>query len=163
VRRVLFIGQAPARPSSNHEVPGTYLHPWLRSIDLSDSAIHEYCHFDALIASYPGASKNGHKPPSKEQVKQYRPILIQHIRSIQPDVVVPVGKMAICELLSQDNITLESTVGTLHLIDPFDSLNRKIPCIALSHPSGRSAWNHIHKQQVQHALQRLRHILFLDE
>jgi len=54
---------------------------------------------------------------------------------------------------------LAQTIGHRFPVDPFHVLARQIPCVPLSHPSGVSAWNHIHKDLVEHALQTLQHEL----
>jgi uracil-DNA glycosylase len=155
MKQIFFLGQAPARPSSKHEVPGTYLHKWLRSIEFSDEEILKNCHFYALTADFPGATKGGHLEPTRAHIELHRPALIEAIQTIQPDVIVPVGKMAISEILHQQT-SLDEVVGKTFQINPFDALPKSILCIPLSHPSGRSAWNHTHKSQVQQALKVLR-------
>lgn len=154
MKTVLFIGQAPARPSSRHEVAGTYLHKWLHSIGITDQQIATHCHFYALTDTFPGSTTSGHLPPTKEQVAAHRPVLKEVIRTLQPAIIVPVGKMAITELLGETN--LENAIGKTYSIDPFNSLSHDITCIPLSHPSGRSSWNHTHKEHVQTALALLK-------
>lgn len=154
MKRVFFLGQAPARPTSKHEIPGAYLHKWLHSIGFTDEDILNNCHFYALIAEFPGATKSGHLAPTSTQVVLHRPNLVKAIRTIQPEIIVPVGKMAISELL-QENVSLNTIIGKELQINPFEALAQSISCIPLSHPSGRSAWNHTHKPQVQQALHLL--------
>lgn len=162
MKQILFIGQAPARPHSKHEVAGTYLNTWLSSL-FTDDEINTYCHFHALIDAFPGATKNGHLTPTNEQVQAYRPALKRIIQDIQPELIVPVGKMAIGELFGNKNLALSDVIGRQFSIDPFSSLGHEIVCIPLPHPSGRSAWNYLHKEQVNEALQLLELSASLDE
>lgn len=155
MKQIFFLGQAPARPSSKHEIPGTYLHKWLREIGLTDKDILSNCHFYALAAEFPGSTKNGHLAPTKVQIEHHRPILAKALQAIQPDIIVPVGKMAISEVLGQKNAPLDMLVGISLKINPFNALANDILCIPLPHPSGRSAWNHTHKAQVQKSLDLL--------
>lgn len=155
MKQIFFLGQAPAKPSSKHEVPGTYLYKWLHSIGFTDEEIIKNCHFYALMAEFPGATKNGHLAPTSAQIELHRPTLIGAIQTIQPEIIVPVGKLAISEVL-QKKATLNELVGTSLQLNPFDALGKNTLCIPFSHPSGRSAWNHIHKPQVQQALHLLR-------
>jgi uracil-DNA glycosylase len=155
MKTILFIGQAPAKPTSKHEIPGTYLHTWLHSIGMNDSTILQSCHFYALVDAFPGSSKSGHKTPSPEQMKVYRPKLEAMITLLQPDIVVPVGKMAITEILQQKDAKLIDVVGEKYVINLLDTLKRPIPCVPFSHPSGRSVWNATHKEQVRKALNLL--------
>lgn len=106
------------------------------------------------MADFPGATKSGHLAPTSTQVKLHRPTLTRAIQTIQPEIIVPVGKMAIGEIL-QKNTSLNDIVGKELQINPFEALAQPISCIPLSHPSGRSAWNHTHKPQVQQALHLL--------
>lgn len=155
MKQCLFLGQAPARPSSKHEIPGAYLHAWLHSIGLSDQAIKKHCHFYALTDIFPGSSRYGHLAPTPEQVAAHRPALLWAITSLQPDVIVPVGKMAIAELL-HNNDPLERIIGSQYELDPLDALGYPIACIPLPHPSGRSVWSHTHPDHVATALELLK-------
>lgn len=155
MKQIFFLGQAPAGPSSKHEIPGTYLHKWLIGIGLTDEEILKNCHFYALMAEFPGATKNGHLTPTHTHIELHRPILIEALQTVSPDIIVPVGKLAISEVLQQKT-SLNEVIGKTFQINPFEALPKNIPCIPLSHPSGRSAWNHTHKLQVQQALKLLR-------
>lgn len=156
MKTLFFLGQAPARPSSKHNVSGSYLHKWLHSIGYSDIAIAQNCHFYALIDIFPGSTKNGHQAPTTMQIAEYRPILQKALQDIQPDIIIPVGKMAISNVLNQKNIILADTVGKEVLVNPFSALPQPIACIPLSHPSGRSSWNHTHKNLIDRALENLK-------
>ncbi len=162
MKKVLFLGQAPAKPASKHDIPGTYLHKWLHSISFTDEMIRENCHFYALTDVFPGSSRSGHLPPTKEMVAAHRPALQKVITSIQPDIIVPVGKMAISELLDRKIVSLEETIGSSFKINPFNALDHTVSCIPFSHPSGRSAWNHTHKDHVTQALELLKQSSLLD-
>lgn len=156
MNRIVFIGQAPARPTSKHDIPGTYLHAWLHAIGFSDEALQNNCFFYALTDNFPGATKSGHLAPTKQQIETHRPVLIKALQAIQPEIIVPVGKMAITEVLQRKEVTLNDTIGQKYTINPFQALQKPITCIPFSHPSGRSAWNHTHKAHVQKALQLLK-------
>ncbi len=158
MKKIFFLGQAPAKPSSKHDIPGTYLHTWLHSIGFTEEQITNDCLFYALTDTFPGASKHGHFAPTKEQIELHRPVLRKVLASAQPDVIVPVGKMAIAEIFQDTSTSLEETVGKTFYVNPFQALEHEIACIPLSHPSGRSAWNHTHKDHVRQALQLLKTI-----
>ena len=154
MKQIFFLGQAPARPSSKNEIPGMYLHKWLHEIGFTNDDIINNCHFYALMAEFPGATRNGHLAPTHLQIELHRPTLIKAVQTIQPEIIVPVGKMAISEIL-QTKSSLNEVVGKEFFINPFGVLSKPISCIPFSHPSGRSAWDHTHKQQVQQALELL--------
>jgi len=155
MKTLLFLGQAPARPASKHEIPGTYLHAWLHSIGLTDQAIQTHCHFYALTDTFPGAGKSGHLPPTKAQIAQHLPVLKSALKTIQPDVIIPVGKMAIAEITKEKNAVLEKYIGTKFSVNPFGALPHEIVCIPLPHPSGRSIWTQTHQELVAQALNLL--------
>lgn len=152
MKTVFFLGQAPAKPGTKHDVPGTYLHAWLHKIGLSDDDIRNYCHFYALVGTFPGANKSGHLPPTKAQIALHRPFLADALTKIKPDIIVPVGKLAISEITGTKNAVLEQYIGTTLLVNPLSALSGDVLCIPLPHPSGRSAWNHLHKELVEQAL-----------
>lgn len=152
MKTIFFLGQAPAKPGGKHDIPGTYLHVWLRKVGFSDEDIKNSCHFYALVGAFPGANKSGHLPPTKAQIALHRPFLQDALANIHPDIIVPVGKLAISELTGEKNAVLEKYIGTTLSINPFAALPGQITCIPLPHPSGRSAWNHLHKPLVEQAL-----------
>lgn len=156
MKTIFFLGQAPAKPGGKHEIPGTYLYAWLHKIGLNDDDIQRHCHFYALTDTFPGAGKGGHLPPAKAQIALHRPVLKKALATIRPDVIVPVGKMAISEITKEKNAVLEKYIGTKFTINPFEALPHKITCLHLPHPSGRSAWNHMHKELVERALELLK-------
>ncbi len=156
MKKVFFLGQAPAKPSSKHAVPGTYLHSWLRQIGLNDSDIREHCSFYALVEAFPGSTKHGHLVPQSLQVLAHRPFLIKTLRHINPEIIVPVGKLAISELLEQKHIALDEIIGNKVSLNPLNALGHDIICIPFSHPSGRSTWNARHPEKVQAMLALLK-------
>lgn len=157
MKKVFFLGQAPARPSSKHEVVGTYLHPWLTTrIGLCENDIKDYCYFYALVDIFPGSHDRGHMAPLPEQILAHRSVLKRALSHIQPNIIVPVGKMALVEVLGDKNIKLSDYVGTSLKLDPFDALGHTIISIPISHPSGRSTWNALNAEKITPALTLLR-------
>lgn len=152
MKRVIFIGQAPARPTSKHSVAGTYLRPWLYELGLDEQAIMQNCQFYALIGSFPGSGTHGHLRPTPEQIERYRPLLISRVKEFKPDIIVPVGAMAIKEVLPNVAGGLQDIVGYTYYADPFDSLGKEMLVIPLPHPSGRSVWIATNRDKVASAL-----------
>lgn len=154
--RVVCIGQAPARPGAKHAVAGTYLRPWLYRLGLDEATILRDFRFYALVDSFPGSGKQGHLPPTREQVTEHQPLLISLIKAFRPDILVPVGAMAIKEILPAVTGSLEDIIGVAFEINPYNSLEQEIPVIPLPHPSGRSTWPGAHPDRVAAALALLR-------
>ena len=140
MKRILFIGQAPARPGSRHSQPGTYLRPWLERIGLDAAAIDTHCRFYALTDTFPGAGRSGHLRPTPQQLAEHRPELIANIQAFAPQIIVPVGTMAIAEILPGTAKALRDLVGKPYAANPFGCLGKPITTIPLPHPSGRSTW-----------------------
>jgi uracil-DNA glycosylase len=156
MKRVIFIGQAPARPGSKHAVAGTYMRPWLYQLGIDEKTITEHFRFYALMGNFPGSDKHGHFHPSSKQILNHRPVLIQHIKNFQPDIIVPVGAMAIIELLPDLSGPLRDIISKLYHADPFKSLGKEFTIIPLPHPSGRSIWINTNPDKVAQALQALK-------
>jgi uracil-DNA glycosylase len=153
MRNVVFIGQAPAKPGSKHGVPGTYLLPWLTQIGIDETLVEAYCRFYALIGEFPGSGNNGHLRPTGSQVLRYRPTLIKRIQDFQPEVIVPVGTMAIQAVLPGERLQpLTEVIGRRFDVNPFDCLDASRIIVPLPHPSGRSTWIATHRMFVEQAL-----------
>lgn len=150
-KRIVFIGQAPARPDSKHGVAGTYVRPWLYGLELDDQTITRQCRFYALIGSFPGSNKQGHLRPTPEQISEHRPVLIDLLKNFEPDILVPVGAMAIAEVLPEAIGGLGNIIGNVYKTDPFGSLGHEVTIIPWPHPSGRSTWLSTHPDEVAKA------------
>jgi uracil-DNA glycosylase len=137
-------------------MPGAYVRPWLYRIGLDEAVITDNFRFYALMASFPGSNETGHLRPTAEQIQEHRPVLIQLLRDFQPDIVVPVGAMAIKEVLPAVKGTLSDAVGNVYKADPFASLGRDIVIVPWAHPSGRSTWVATHGERVEASLEQLR-------
>ena len=153
--RIIFLGQAPAKPGSRHGVAGTYIRPWLYRIGLDDTAITQRCRFYALMGTFPGSDGKGHLRPSQAQIAEHRPFLVAEMLAFRPHVFVPVGGMAISETLPEAGTMLSDIVGKSFSMNPFGCLDEPITVIPLPHPSGRSTWLHQHKHLLDEALRLL--------
>lgn len=140
MKQVIFIGQAPAKPSSRNAAAGNYLDPWLKMVGFTDSDISDHFKFLALTAKYPGDGAAGHLKPTAKEIKAYRPKLINEIQSHQPDVIVPVGSMAINALIPEAVDGLVGIIGNKYSVNPFDCLPSQVDVVPLPHPSGKSTW-----------------------
>src|SRR4051812_21717952 len=139
-KRIAFIGQAPASPNSKHSTAGTYISAWLHKLEIDDKTIAEHCRFYALMGSFPGSTAKGHIKPTQQQIAKHRPVLANLLADFQPEIVVPVGAMAIAEVLPEARGALVDIIGETYAADPFNSLGRVVTVIPWPHPSGRSTW-----------------------
>lgn len=156
MKRTVFIGQAPARPGSKHDVAGSYIRPWLYRIGLDEETIVKQFRFYALVGDFPGSGQHGHLRPTPEQILEHRPVLEQLVKDFQPDIIVPVGAMAISEVLPSAKGKLGDIIGNSYTINPFNSMGSDIVAIPLPHPSGRSTWLAANPDKVDQALSLLK-------
>ena len=84
---------------------------------------------------FPGKGKGGHgdRVPTKEEQKLCRPWLDQEIALVNPQLVIPIGRLAI-GLFFDSRLPLEKIIGT-----QIEQDGRVI--IPLPHPSGASTWH----------------------
>jgi uracil-DNA glycosylase family 4 len=158
--RVMIIGQAPGMTESQVKRPfngtsGTRLFQWLTQTgwDEADFRIRHY--MTAVTKCYPGKAKGGKgdRAPSRAEQKLCRPFLDRELALVAPEVIVPVGRLAI-ELFYGRAFKLIDVVGT----SKADGQGRRI--VPLPHPSGASLWLNRpeHQAQVADALTILRQL-----
>ena len=157
-KRILFIGQAPAKPNSKHSTPGTYLNAWLKDVGFQDPEIRSSMRFYALIDTFPGSNAVGHLRPTPSQIAAHKSTLIAQIQTFKPDIIVAVGRMAIDEVLQTQKSKLTDIIGNVYMYDPFDCLDYDLPILPLPHPSGRSTWLIQHQDLVRKALATLKQL-----
>jgi uracil-DNA glycosylase len=109
----------------------------------------------AVTKCYPGKDKGGKgdRVPTRSEQKLCRPFLDQELALVDPDVIVPIGRLAI-ELFYGRQFKLVDVVGT----HKEDDTGRQI--VPLPHPSGASLWLNRpdHQAQVAQALGILRQL-----
>lgn len=139
MKRCMFIGQAmPRKKSSLHDWPS--LNSWLYSIGLTDSQIEKYFFYSALVDYFPGSNGGSHNIPTKEEINKERKRLASMIKTFNPEITVPVGRLSISYCLDEQIQPLRNVVGKIFIKDPYLALGREIPIIPLPHPSGASTW-----------------------
>lgn len=139
---IFFLGQAPPRAEPSRPFGRTSLYRWLDQVAISDDILAR-CNFGALVSDYPGSKNGKHLPPSPVQIQSSRPALVKVLQTAAPRIVIPLGILAIREVLDNDELTLSETIGTCHYIDPFACLGRNVPVIPLPHPSRANPWVHL--------------------
>ena len=81
---------------------------------------------------------------------------MQALQEFQPQVIVPVGSMAIAEVLPHVPGKLTDIIGQTYRVNPFDCMPGAVTAVPLPHPSGRSTWINQHRDQVRAGLDLLR-------
>jgi uracil-DNA glycosylase len=130
---LLLVGQAPGSTEVTTRLPftgpaGKRLMGWFERAGLS----REDVYLSALCRCFPGKAKGGGDlAPSRAMMQNCRPHLLRELELLQPEVVAPVGGLAIKELLGITR--LSEAVG--------ETIRRDgIVYVPLPHPSGASTW-----------------------
>lgn len=136
--RVMVIGQAPGATECETDRPfnglsGTRLFDWLAQAGWHEGAFRATHYITAVTKCYPGKSSNGKgdRAPTRAEQNLCAPYLEREVAFVQPEVIVPVGSLAVRRLLGP--VTLTDAVGTVvH--------NNAATIVPLPHPSGVSLW-----------------------
>lgn len=106
----------------------------------------------AVTKCYPGRSRSGSgdRVPSRAEQRLCRPYLEQEIDLINPQLILPVGKLAI-GLFYPSELPLEQIIGTQKQVDGHW-------VVPLPHPSGASRWHQsrANRQLIQKAIGLIR-------
>jgi uracil-DNA glycosylase len=157
--KLLFIGQAPPKIPTGTPFGRTHLYRWFERVGISKEAVLGMSEFTALTRTFPGANKHGHKPPTLAEIEAERPRVLALIEKVSPHCVVPVGIMAIREILGNPVLSLAETIGNVY---EFTTLpGRSIAVVPLPHPSGASPWVHMGDNGIllDRALKHLKELL----
>jgi uracil-DNA glycosylase len=143
VSRVLLVGQAPGDKEPKLGRPfawtaGKNLFKWFASIGLDEAAFRERVYMAAVCRCFPGKNpKGGDRVPTDEEIEACGPWLERELEIARPELVIPVGKLAIGRFLS--DVPLGEAVGRTHV---WKHGRRRLDVIPLPHPSGASTWYH---------------------
>jgi uracil-DNA glycosylase len=142
--RVLLIGQAPGPREGSFGRPfawtaGKTLFRWFEEATGADEArVRGGIYFAAVARCFPGKAKGGgDRPPSPEEIARCRPFLEREVDALVPTLVIPVGALAISEVLGKKQ-PLAAVVGTSLRAEYHGA---EVDVVALPHPSGASTWH----------------------
>lgn len=135
---MMVIGQAPGATECEIGRPfngpsGTRLFDWLGQAGWDEAAFRATHYITAVTKCYPGKSSNGKgdRAPTRAEQKLCAPYLEREVALVQPEVIVPVGSMAVRRFLGP--VTLTDAVGTV-------VQDNAAAIVPLPHPSGVSLW-----------------------
>jgi len=136
----MVIGQAPGITEKEAGRPfnagsGARLFQWLADAGIQEDGFRVAQYITAVTKCYPGRSKSGSgdRVPSRREQQLCRPFLEAEIQLVNPDVILPVGRLAI-NLFYPAKASLEQVIGSEKTVD-----GRVV--IPLPHPSGASRWH----------------------
>lgn len=157
--KVLVLGQAPGR----HErvarrgfvgPSGQRLWAWLAKTGKDEAWFRQWAYVTSVTKCDPGPNPSGRgdRVPSDSERACCAGWLRQELRLIAPEVIIPIGQVAIRTLLGEAPLT--ERVGTVFTSTVQGTASRIHP---LPHPSGASSWFHApaHQALIQRGLDLL--------
>jgi uracil-DNA glycosylase len=144
--RVLLVGQAPGPREGSFGRPfawtaGKTLFRWFEeATGLSEDDFRARIYMAAVARCFPGKSSGGgDRRPDAEEVGRCRTFLEREVAILKPRLVLPVGTLAIDEVLGKgtklNDVIGKSRKVTYHGVE--------MDAICLPHPSGASPWHKI--------------------
>ena len=161
---MVLVGQSPASPQGTPGgLPfsgraGRRLFQWLAGVGWEEEAFRQHCYITAITKCYPGAGTNGKgdRAPTRREQQWCRSFLARELAIIRPQVVIPLGRIAIEFFLGRIG-PLDQVIGRTVVLSE-DSPAPGACLIPLPHPSGASLWLNKPANQalVTQALEHLR-------
>jgi len=143
VSKVLLVGQAPGDKEPKLGRPfawtaGKTLFRWFReAAGISEEQFRACVYMAAVCRCFPGKLPiGGDRVPSPQEVQNCSAWLSHELDILQPNLVIPVGKLAIAQFLPLQK--LDQIIGR-----KFEMIGAGycFDVIALPHPSGASPWH----------------------
>jgi len=138
--KMMTIGQAPAITELDTGRPfnagsGKRLFEWLAQADIDENWFRETQYMSSVTKCYPGRAKSGSgdRVPNRREQELCRPFLDQEISLVRPEVIIPIGRLAI-DLFYKKGLTLSNIIGK-------EMQRDEQWIIPLPHPSGASRWH----------------------
>lgn len=141
---LLLVGQAPGDKEPVLGRPfawtaGKQLFKWFEGLGLLEAQFRERVYMAAVCRCFPGKRpKGGDRVPSPEEIATCRPWLQRELELLRPQLIVPVGQLAIAQFLPAR--PLVDQIGTRQ---QYAHGRMAIDVIPLPHPSGASPWPRI--------------------
>lgn len=154
--RVLLVGQAPGDKEPKLGRPfawtaGKTLFKWFHAaLGWSEDEVRDRVYFAAVCRCFPGKKPTGgDRVPAPDEIANCAHWLEREMALLQPDLVLPVGKLAITQFLPP--APLNDTIGKSFRIT---YRGHAADCVPLPHPSGASPWHRMEpgKTLLQQAL-----------
>jgi uracil-DNA glycosylase len=141
--RVMLIGQAPGDKEPKLGRPfawtaGKTLFKWFQgALGWTEDEVRDRFYFAAVCRCFPGKRpEGGDRVPAPDEIANCSEWLQREFGLLQPQLVLPVGKLAISQFLGER--PLLETIGKTFTIT---YRGHAVECIPLPHPSGASPWH----------------------
>jgi uracil-DNA glycosylase len=157
--RVILVGQAPGDKEPKLGRPfawtaGRTLFQWFReALGWMEDETRDRIYFAAVCRCFPGKKeRGGDRVPDREEIALCSRWLEAEFALLKPELVLPVGKLAISQFLPVTSLNL--LIGQSLRINYH---GHSADCIPLPHPSGASPWHRIEpgRTLLQRAMKRV--------
>ncbi|HVU16998.1 MAG TPA: uracil-DNA glycosylase family protein [Candidatus Didemnitutus sp.] len=157
--RILLVGQAPGDKEPKLGRPfawtaGRTLFKWFgEALGWTEDETRGRIYFAAVCRCFPGKKETGgDRVPDEDEIANCSRWLAAEIELLRPQLVLPVGKLAITQFLPAQ--PLNDLIGKVF---PIDYRGHAMDCIPLPHPSGASPWHRMEpgKTLLRQALARV--------
>jgi len=146
--RMMTIGQAPGITEVEVGRPfnagsGKRLFEWLGQAGIDELWFRSTQYMTSVTKCYPGRAKggSGDRVPSKAEQKLCRPFLAREMALVDPEVMIPIGRLAI-GLFFPGKMKLTEIIGTEKQLDSGAWV------VPLPHSSGASRWHQIEENRL---------------
>lgn len=141
--RIYLLGQAPGPHEARLGRPfawtaGRTLFRWFASaFGATEEEVRGRVYFAAVVRAFPGkTASGGDRVPSADEILASRGFIEREVAVLRPRLVIPVGRLAIGEVLGQAS-PLAEVIGRRRR-QRFHGVVSDVIC--LPHPSGASTW-----------------------
>ncbi len=144
---VMLIGQAPGTREGPAGKPfawtaGKTMFSWFADralgLDMSEDRFRDRVYMAAVCRCFPGKAKGGgDRVPSDDEVERCSQHLAREVAILRPRLVIPVGKLAIEQLVPE----MKKLVEVVGVQRRLAFHGHELDMIALPHPSGASTWH----------------------
>jgi uracil-DNA glycosylase len=140
--RVYLVGQAPGPREGDLGRPfawtaGRQLFKWFEGLGVDEERFRSRAYIAAVCRCFPGkTAQGGDRVPSPAEVEACSRWMRREIDLLRPELILPVGKLAI-SLVLPDAAALSDVVGKTFRVTLF---GHEADAIPLPHPSGASTW-----------------------
>jgi uracil-DNA glycosylase len=140
---IMLIGQAPGTREGPAGKPfawtaGKTMFGWFGELGIGEDDFRRHIYMAAVCRCFPGkATGGGDRVPSPAEVARCSRHLAAEVSIVKPELVLPVGKLAIAQVLPEVD-ALAGVVGQLHRARYH---GHDVDVIPLPHPSGASTWH----------------------
>ncbi len=144
--RLFLVGQAPGPHEARFGRPfawtaGKTLFRWLgQATGADEEELRRKVYIAAIVRCFPGKlPAGGDRVPTPAECQRWRGFLEREVQILRPRLVIPVGRLAIAEVLGPEAAAqpLAGVVGR-QLRTHYHGL--EVDVIPLPHPSGASTW-----------------------